>query len=153
MNTENYDAGGSRRLTFPGARDVLTYYEIDCKTDEDIDNNNSWHKNAWRKLPKMGKKSFEGWPVREVANGHVSSRPTSRPIGNAFPNGHKRHPNITEVMEGYSEYGLVPTAQRMPSPQSEKAPQFTPESCLTSQVSPNGSPQIPKIGPVSLLRR
>ena len=122
MNTDSYDASGSRRLTFSGARDVLTYYEIDCKTDEDIDNNNSWHKNAWRKLPKMGKKSFEGWPVREVANGHVSSRPTSPPIGNAFPNGRKRHPNITEVMEGHSEYGLVPTAQRMPSPQSEKAP-------------------------------
>ena len=34
-----------------------------------------------------------------------------------------------------------------------KRPQFTPESCLTSQVSPNGSPQISKIGPASILRR
>jgi hypothetical protein len=123
MNTGSYDGSPtrSRRLTFSGARDVFTYYEVDCETDEYIDNSNSWHKNAWRKLPKMGKKSFEGWPVREVADGHaVSSRPTPPPIGNAFPNAHKRHPTITEkVREGHSEYGLVPTSQRMPSPQCE----------------------------------
>ena len=100
------------------------------KPDEDIDRT-SWHKNAWRKLPKVGKKSFEGWPVRDAAEGHVSLRPTSPAISDALPDGRQRHSNIPEEgKEGHGEYGLATAPGPMPSSQSEKA-QFSSESCLT----------------------
>jgi hypothetical protein len=70
----------------------------------------------------MGKKTFDGWPVREVSEGHVSRRPTSTSIDEAYPNGNKRHPrNIDEDKEAHGEYGLATAAQPIPSPRSEKA--------------------------------
>lgn len=79
----------------------------------------------------MGKKPFEGWPVRDAAEGHVSLRPTSPAISDALPNGRQRHSNIPEKdEEGHGEYGLATAPQPMSSSQSEKA-QFSSESCLT----------------------
>jgi hypothetical protein len=117
MTMNSYD--GSRRLTFSHTRNVLT--RTDCETDTDVDGNN-WSENAWMKLPKMGKKTFDGWPVREVSEGHGSRRPTSTSIDEAYPNSNKRHPrNLDKDKKARRENGLATVAQRMSSPQSEKA--------------------------------
>jgi len=74
----------------------------------------------------MGRKTFDGWPVRrEVSKGHVSRPSTSStPIDEAYPNGNgnKRRPrNLDEDKEAHGEYGLATAAQPMPPSQSEKA--------------------------------
>src|SRR6266404_9967079 len=87
-----------------------------------VDERNS--KSAWRKLPKMGKRSFDGWPVREVPKRDVSLRSTSESlsIDDAYLNGHKRHARILyKDKEAHGEHGLATAARRMPSPQSEKS--------------------------------
>jgi hypothetical protein len=76
------------------------------------------------KVPKMAKKTFEGWPVRDVSDGHVSRRSKSMSIDEAYPNCNKRHPrNLDEDKEAHrdAEHGLSTATQRTPSPQSKKA--------------------------------
>jgi hypothetical protein len=110
---------GSRRFTFSGIRDVLAYHG----THDDVDNNNR-RKNSWKKLPKMRKKPFDGWPVQEVSEGRASLRTTSPPIDedDAFSNDHKRNSRASDTdNEGHREYGLAMAVQRTPTPQSEKA--------------------------------
>jgi hypothetical protein len=117
MTMNNSD--GSRRFTFSHTRNVLIYGH-----DADIDGNNL-PDNAWRKLPKMGKKTFDGWPVRD-SEGHVFQR-TSTSI-----NGNK----LDEDKEGYTA-----------APQSEKAhsAQFR---VLSNRLFLNRSAQTPMTGPL-----
>jgi hypothetical protein len=69
----------------------------------------------------MGKKTFDGWPVQEMSEGHVPRRSTSLSM-DAYPNGNKWHPrNFDEDKEAHGEYGLTTAAQPMPSSQGEKA--------------------------------
>ena len=118
-------------LLFFGIYDVLPYHE----TDEDVDGNNR-SKNAWKKLPKMRKKPFDGWPVQEVSEGRASLRtasPSADDDDDAFPNDHKRYPRISDKgKERHREYGLATAVQQTPSPQSEKAQPIQ----LLSPVSP-----------------
>ena len=119
---------------FSGIRDVLAYHE----TDEDVDSSNR-NKNDWKKLPKMRKKPFDGWPLQEVSEGRASLRTASPSVDDddAFPNDHKRHPRISDKgKERHREYGLTTAVQQTPSPQSEKAQPVQ----LPSHVSP-GHPQ------------
>lgn len=122
-------------LHFFGIHDVLPYHE----TDEDVDGNNR-SKNAWKKLPKMRKKPFDGWPVQEVSEGRASLRtasPSADDDDDAFPNDHKRYPRISDKgKERHREYGLATAVQQTPSPQSEKVQPIQ----LLSPVSP-GLPQ------------
>lgn len=65
----------------------------------------SHSRNDWRKLPEMGKKTFDGWPVRE-AKGYVSQRSASTPFD--------------EDKNAHGGHGFSTAAQRMSSLQSEK---------------------------------
>ncbi|KAF8489479.1 hypothetical protein F5888DRAFT_1808828 [Russula emetica] len=65
------------------------------KNNYDGSHGNNLPDNAWRKLPKMGKKTFDGWPVRD-SEGHVFQR-TSTSIDEAW------HPrDLDEDKEGYT---------------------------------------------------
>jgi hypothetical protein len=72
----------------------------------------------------MGKKTFHGWPVREVSEGHGPRPSTSTSIDEACPNpnGNRWRPrNLDEDKEAHGECGFATAAQPMPSPQGEKA--------------------------------
>jgi len=106
---------------------VFPYTQRVDETDADIDGH-SWPENAWRKLPgnlKVGKKTLDGWPVREVSEGHVSRWTSS--VDEASPNGNKQRQE-----EAHGECGLATLAQRMPSSQSENA---CPDFFLTGSSS------------------
>lgn len=69
----------------------------------------------------MGKKTFDGWPVREVSEGHAPRRSTSTSTDGAYPNGNKwRLRNLDEDKEAHGEYGFATAAQQILSPQCEK---------------------------------
>lgn len=104
---------------------------------------NDWPENAWKKLPRGGKKTFDGWPVREVSEGHVSRRTTFASIDEAYPNGNKYHPrNLDEDKEAHGENGLTTAAQRMSSPQNTDDQASRPSVQLNSPVTSQTSKDL-----------
>lgn len=145
MTMNNHHASRRFHVFFFPTR--ATFVDLQLRnrlTRADIDVNNLPHaENTWMKVPKMpvGKKTFEGWPVRDVfdGHGHVSRHFTPMSTDNAYTDDNQRFPrDLDEDKEADREadHGLAA------APQSEKTRVFLDGSTETDDRASRPSARL-----------